>query len=315
MHTQFSGWAVGILRPRKPPLIECERMIGSARWLLCTALACIALAPAPAQLVLDRNAPAPYPMPPPKVEPEEEADENDGPPAYSGERIRLELDCDSDRLQAAGVICTPASPCEVWLELTAARLADEAVVVIGDLYTAAANLEGVVLRTVDGGSSWTEAAERLAATSLDELHFVDKDHGWALGREGVGGGQRPILLATDDAGRSWSRRYIDEDGDYRGEVLQLRFDSPDHGFAIVERAAGGGDPYEMRETFNGGRSWSLRQVTAGRPALPSSRRRILEPRARVREDSADNSLAIERREADEWVAAGLFEGLVGVCGP
>jgi len=171
-----------------------------------------------------------------------------------------------------------------------------------------------VLRTADGGATWTEAADRIVAAALDELHFVDDEHGWIVGREIVGGGQRPLLLATDDGGESWSRWRIDEDEDYRGSVLQLRFDSPTHGYVVIERPAGAIDPYEMRETFNGGRSWHLRQITAERPALPGSRRRIPEPTARIREDDEEGYFAVERREEGTWLLLGRFETLTGVCG-
>lgn len=266
-----------------------------------------------AQLVIDRSAPQPYPMPP-KVEPEEEKAKENEPPTYSGERMQIACECDPDKLTAAGLICSAASPCEIWLELTAVREAGDAVVAIGDLYSTTATAASVVLRSKDGGATWTEPAERFIGTALDELHFVDHDHGWILGREMAGGGQRPILLATDDGGRSWSRRQIEEDEDYRGSVVQLRFDSPEHGYVIVERPAGSGDPFEMRETFNGGRSWGLRQVTAERPALPGSRRRIPEPTARIRENDADGYFAVERREGETWRLLGRFESSTASCG-
>ena len=93
----------------------------------------------------------------------------------------------------------------------------------------------------------------------------------------------------------------------------MRFDSPEHGFLIVERPAGSGDPYEMRETFNGGRSWSLRQVTADRPALPGSRRRVPEPTVRVREEAAEDIYFVERRAGESWEGLGAFTGSAGVC--
>jgi hypothetical protein len=288
-------------------------MLRIALWSCCAATLLAAAAPAAGQLVIDRSAAPAYPMPP-KVEPQEEKAEEKGPPTYSGERIRIGSDCSPATLAAAGTICSAASPCELWLELTAAREAGGAAVAVGDLYAASAAVESIVLRTADDGETWTEAAARIPGAALDELHFVDGEHGWILGRELSGGGQRPILLATDDSGASWARRQIDDDEDYRGAVLQMRFDSPKHGYVIVERPAGAGDPFEMRETFNGGRSWSLLQVTADRPALPGSRRRIPEPTARVREDSADNSLAVERREGESWLELGRFEGSAGACG-
>jgi hypothetical protein len=121
-------------------------------------------------------------------------------------------------------------------------------------------------------------------------------------------------MATEDGGKSWARRPIDEDEDYRGSVLELRFDSPEHGFLIMERPAGLGDPFEMRETFNGGRSWSVRQLTAERPPLPGSRRRVVEPNVRVREEPGEDVYLVERRAGDSWDALASFSGSAGVCG-
>jgi hypothetical protein len=271
-----------------------------------------AVTPSTAQLVIDRSAPTPYPMPP-KVEPEKAEEKAKEPLRYSGERIEITSDCEEMRLSAAGMICAEASPCEMRLELTAGVNAGDAVVAIGDLYSVSATLESIVLRSEDGGATWVEAADRIAGVSLDEIQFSGDEHGWIVAREHIGGGHRPFLLATDDGGRTWSARSIDDDEDFRGAVLQLRFDSPEHGYLVVEQAAGAGDPYEMRETHNGGRSWSLRQVTADRPALPGSRRRIPDPVVQVREDSADDHYVVERRANGDWAAIGRFLGSAGTC--
>ncbi|MEZ5363841.1 MAG: hypothetical protein R2748_16250 [Bryobacterales bacterium] len=269
--------------------------------------------PSLAQLVIDRSKPAPYPMPP-KIEVEEEENKPKEPPRYSGETTEIPAECDPARLSALGLPCSAASPCEMSLELTAAGEAGEAVIAIGDLYSPSATIASVVLRSDDGGASWTEAHERITGAALDELHFSGEENAWIVGRENIGGGQRPFLLASDDGGKSWRLRPIDEDEDFRGSVLQLRFDSPEHGFLILEKPTQKGDPYELRESFNGGRSWSLRQVTAERPALPGSRRRTPEPSVRVSEPAADNLFLVERREAGEWRTLGRFSAKAGVCG-
>jgi hypothetical protein len=251
---------------------------------------------------------------PPKVEPEEEKEKAKERPSYSGDPIQIPANCDPQKLSQLGMICNAASPCEMWLELTAVREAGEGVVAAGDIYSRVNMAEGVVLYSADGGAKWTEAIERIPGAALDEMQFADEEHGWIVGRQYVGGGQQPFLLATEDGGKSWRSWPLDEDEDYRGTVLQLRFDSPEHGFAVLERPAGDGDPYEMRETFNGGRSWSLREVTADRPALPGSRRRAPEPSVRMREESDKDVFVVERRTGDSWEALGRFAGSSGSCG-
>jgi hypothetical protein len=278
-------------------------------WWLAAALA--AVWPTAAQLVIDPSAVPAYPMPP-KVE-EEEKPKVKEPPSYAGERIEITAECEQEKLGSLGMICNTASPCEMRLELTGAREAGESVVAIGDVYSPSATVESLVLRTTDDGATWIEAAERIAGASFDELHFADAEHGWIVARDNVGGGHQPFLLASDDSGKSWTRWAIDEDEDFRGSVLQVRFDSPEHGFVIVERAGGLGDPFELRETFNGGRSWSLRQVTAERPALPGSRRRVPEPNVRTREDAGEGLYVVERRAGADWDVLGRFLGTAGVC--
>ncbi len=289
-----------------------EAMCKSARGC-CLALVLAGALPLSAQLVIDPDAVPAYPMPP-KVETAEEEEAPKPPPTYAGERMEILAGCKPEALGAMGMVCSAASPCEMSLELTAAREAGDNLVVIGDVYATSATVESIVLRSGDGGETWTEAADRIAGAALDELQFADGEHGWIVGRDIVGGSQQPFLLATSDGGKSWNRRDIEEDEDYRGSVLQLRFDSPEHGFLIVERPAGLGDPYEMRETFNGGRSWSLRQVTAERPALPGSRRRIPEPGVRVRAEAAEDLYVVEQKMGDSWQSIGSFQGSAGICG-
>ena len=289
--------------------------MGNTIRIMCAALAITGAWPAPAQLVIDREAPFPYPIPPKTPEKEVEEDEKErGPVIYSGEEIAIASTCEPETLSRAGMICNAASPCEIELELTAAREAGEAVVVAGDLYSSSATVEAIILRTEDGGSTWVEAVDRMGGTALDEMQFVDGEHGWIVGRETIGGGQRPFLLASDDGGASWARREIEDDEDYRGAVLELRFDSPEHGMVIVERPAGLGDPFEMRESFNGGRSWSLRQLTSERPALPGSRRRVVAPTVQVREEDGGELYVVERRSGESWEALGRFVAAAGVCG-
>ena len=52
-----------------------------------------------------------------------------------------------------------------------------------------------ILRTSDGGVSWTPVVVKTRSTILN-VQFVSDDKGWAVGRSGT-------ILRTDDAGLSW----------------------------------------------------------------------------------------------------------------
>jgi photosystem II stability/assembly factor-like uncharacterized protein len=66
----------------------------------------------------------------------------------------------------------------------------------------------LLYRTSDGGRSWLRLASDSTlqqATSeryISQLDFVDAQHGWAL-LEGKGSNLKPMLLATDDGGKTW----------------------------------------------------------------------------------------------------------------
>jgi len=57
---------------------------------------------------------------------------------------------------------------------------------------------GTVLRTSDGGRTWT-AQESGTDYTLSSIFFVDTVHGWAVGDEGT-------ILHTDDGGATWNRQ-------------------------------------------------------------------------------------------------------------
>jgi photosystem II stability/assembly factor-like uncharacterized protein len=44
---------------------------------------------------------------------------------------------------------------------------------------------GSILHTTDGGQNWTPQAADAACIKLNDLHFIDADHGWVVGDDGV----------------------------------------------------------------------------------------------------------------------------------
>ncbi|ENO87796.1 WD40/YVTN/BNR-like repeat-containing protein [Thauera linaloolentis] len=67
---------------------------------------------------------------------------------------------------------------------------------------------GIVVLSDDQGQTWTQAQVPVSVT-LNAVHFVSPDLGWAAGGDGV-------ILRTDDGGRSWTKRL---DGNQANELV------------------------------------------------------------------------------------------------
>lgn len=61
---------------------------------------------------------------------------------------------------------------------------------------------GLFLKTVDGGASWSQSQLLTDTTFFTQLHFLNKDTGYAVGRYAYGGKARNTLLTTD-GGVTW----------------------------------------------------------------------------------------------------------------
>jgi photosystem II stability/assembly factor-like uncharacterized protein len=114
----------------------------------------------------------------------------------------------------------------------------------------------VMVRTTDGGNSWTELPIEQAdikITTLNAVSFVSQTLGWAAGANSRGAG---VVAKTTDGGQSWalyelkfnqmptSIFFVDESTGWMGGVTQR----PDR-----EDEEGG--PSQLLATTDGGRTW------------------------------------------------------------
>jgi len=134
--------------------------------------------------------------------------------------------------------------------------------------------DGSVLSTTDGGASWARrtlprptdypAARRPDGAfpptwQFTAVHFVDRDHGWAVGPEGM-------ILATTDAGRTWAY----QGNQSFGELSAVRFSDRENGHAVgflgqrADKAV-----FVTVATTDGGRTWEPRSAPEFRRRLPS----------------------------------------------
>ncbi|HHM8126995.1 TPA: WD40/YVTN/BNR-like repeat-containing protein [Pseudomonas aeruginosa] len=99
---------------------------------------------------------------------------------------------------------------------------------------------GVVLLS-DDAKTFRQAAGVPVQSMLTDVNFLDAEHGWAVGHDGV-------VLATSDGGEHWRLLRRDEDG--RVPLLGVWFQTLEHGIAVGQ--------FGMAiETHNGGETWSI----------------------------------------------------------
>ncbi|TDO40974.1 oxidoreductase [Paractinoplanes brasiliensis] len=120
---------------------------------------------------------------------------------------------------------------------------------------------GTILRTVDGGRSWTSVGPA-GASELEfrDIEAFDAKHAVALT---IGEGTDSRLYATSNGGRTWTETFRNEDPAAFYDCIT--FLDRWHGLALSDPVGG---KFRILATRDGGRSWKV-QPTAGMPdALP-----------------------------------------------
>jgi photosystem II stability/assembly factor-like uncharacterized protein len=111
-----------------------------------------------------------------------------------------------------------------------------------------ARYPGQFFVTEDGGETWDQAisgpAETLAEFALDRIVYVDRDHAWAVGTDG-------LICHTEDGGHHWTV----QDTDQHVELTDIRFlKDRIHGWIVGLDGVFG-------TTTNGGATWNFTRVT------------------------------------------------------
>lgn len=121
---------------------------------------------------------------------------------------------------------------------------------------------GTIIKTTDGGQTWNAQPADTLATLLN-VDFVDANHGWTVGTDGV-------ILHTADGGAHWMRQTVASTDEFRG----VAFANTNQGWATSFHAVhfdSDGDPDDWRgsiwHTADGGAHWTRQTLPANASLL------------------------------------------------
>lgn len=119
---------------------------------------------------------------------------------------------------------------------------------------------GTVLRTTDGGTSWSSVGPPgTSALQFRDVEATSARHAVILS---IGEGTDSRIYVTDDGGASWSLAFQNEDPAAFYDCLAFTTDL--RGFALSDPVDG---KFRLQQTRDGGHSWSLVDPAGMPPAL------------------------------------------------
>ncbi len=109
-----------------------------------------------------------------------------------------------------------------------------------------------LVKTTDGGQTWTSRSMAEYAGSLVDVYFWDEQRGLAVGgSEGTSGASQAVVLMTEDGGDTWTVRHTSSDfGEWSWKIT---FPTPSTGYVSVEGTA---FPAKVLKTTDGGFTWT-----------------------------------------------------------
>lgn len=102
---------------------------------------------------------------------------------------------------------------------------------------------GIILKTTDGGHSWSlQAGGLFSAVDLDNIFFMDANNGWAVGELGT-------IISTTDGGNTWNDQTITDLKTAEIDLKRITFLNNMNGWLTGEKLT-------IYKTTNGGKTWS-----------------------------------------------------------
>jgi photosystem II stability/assembly factor-like uncharacterized protein len=225
--------------------------------------------------------------------------------------VHVEFACTPEDIDTFGLACSEEDPCPVFLEFASVQALGAKVFLSGNLHTTSTTLFSILLMSDDGGGTWTEPHKRLRAAQLEQIQFIDFEHGWVGGQFIEPLPKDPFLLVTTDGGKTWRQSPLFEESRF-GSISQFWFDSPTTGELIFDRSSGSTKRYEQYVTDTGGATWTATQSTSSVIRLKKAPSKD-DGTWRTRTDAATKTFRIERRGATNWEVVASFAINVGDC--
>jgi photosystem II stability/assembly factor-like uncharacterized protein len=122
---------------------------------------------------------------------------------------------------------------------------------------------GFVLKTTDGGISWTQTNMSGYASRLVDVHFISKNTGFAAGQSNVTA-EGALILKTTDGGTSWTKVYT---SNHAGEYVWKIQNLDDMNMFGSISTAGTYTAQRILKSMNGGASWTEKIVAPTDPQL------------------------------------------------
>jgi photosystem II stability/assembly factor-like uncharacterized protein len=224
--------------------------------------------------------------------------------------VTIAYNCPPEDAGSFGLACSEDDPCPVFLELASVEANGSTIFVTGNLHTMTTTLFGVLLASEDNGKTWSEPHARLRSAELDEIQFVDLQHGWISGVMLRPLPRDPFLLITSDGGKTWNNKPLFEDG-HPGSISQFWFDSTSRGELVLEGSqTPGSRRYERYLSMTGGASWEL-QEASDRPLTLARARPKENASWRLAADPA--AYRVEQRGTQGWETVARLAIHVGDC--
>src|SRR5262245_5946071 len=171
----------------------------------------------------------------------------------------------------------------------------ETALLFGSLHTSAAPVGALMLRSEDGGRSWTQVMAPIDGSSVWEVVYTDGGLLWALVVWMTESPGEVTLYKSENKGRTWRRIAEAPKRYYDGQPLSLTFADRKRGLIEMYYGDDAGPEHEgvwTMETKNGGRTWR----ETGRITLAEFEERLR------KEEERKGSLSdtVRGRDGSEW---------------